>query len=128
MKLASEQARAQLHILLELADERARQDEKWGPQNHPVLMHEKSREGYSNQAEIWKKINAERVAMRNAAGVPPDRNAGWDGILLEEVFEALGEGDPWRIREELVQAGAVVVAMIEYMDRTFVDSKGPVPQ
>ena len=43
--------------------------------------------------------------------------ATWDNILLEEVWEALGEIEPQKQRKGLVQVTAVAVAMIEYLDR-----------
>jgi hypothetical protein len=109
-----------LHVLSEVAQERDRQDEKWGEQNHPIywpLDGDESRELYATVADGWKERNARRVAWANERGATPDRNCSWDGILLEEVYEALAEGDVAHIRAELVQAGAVVVAMIESLDR-----------
>ena len=38
-------------------------------------------------------------------------------ILLEEVFEALAESNPARLRVELVQVAAVAVAWVEKIDR-----------
>ena len=40
----------------------------------------------------------------------------WTDILLEEVFEALAETDPARLREELVQVAAVALAIVEDLD------------
>jgi hypothetical protein len=107
-------------VLSEIAQERDRQDEKWGEQNHPVRWPESTyedRQLYHTVADGWKERNTRRVAIANAQGATPDRNCSWDGILLEEVYEALAETDPVKIRAELVQAGAVVVAMIESLDR-----------
>jgi len=107
-------------VLDELATERDRQDEKWGEQNHPIRWpahDEIDRQLFEAQANAWKRINAERVRVANERGATPDRNCSWDGILLEEVYEALAESDPAKIRAELVQAGAVIVAMIESLDR-----------
>jgi hypothetical protein len=105
-------------ILIEVADERGRQDEKWGPQNHPLVLSSKDRERYAAMADGWKRINAERVRIANEAGIPRDRNGVWDGVLLEEVYEALAEtDDSAAMRTELIQAAAVLVAMIEYLDR-----------
>lgn len=59
-------------------------------------------------ADAWKRTNALRVERGELA---------WDGILLEEVFEALAEADPAAMRAELVQAAAVIVNMIECLDR-----------
>jgi hypothetical protein len=117
-------------VLAELEQERRNQDAKWGEQNHPVRWPESTYEDrlhYLAQAELWKKRNAERVRLANEAGATPDRNCSWDGILLEEVYEALAEGDPAAIRAELVQAGAVIVAMIESLDRNWPKSAHGLP-
>lgn len=106
-------------VLAEVHAERIRQDAKWGQQNHPtwfpgdlvdVTFHHR-------QAEMWKALNDQRVNTANAAGCSSDRNSAWDGVLLEEVFEALAESDPVARRAELVQVAAVAVAAIEHIDR-----------
>jgi hypothetical protein len=107
-------------VLDELFTEREKQDEKWGEQNHPIrwpASDEKDRAYYQRMADAWKFTNASRVQVANERDKTPDRNCAWDGVALEELFEALAESDPAKIRAELVQAGAVVVAMIEYLDR-----------
>lgn len=45
-----------------------------------------------------------------------DGSASWAMIVLEEVFEAMSETDPARVREELVQVLAVVSKMILTID------------
>lgn len=99
-------------IFDQISIERDRQDVKWGEQNHPILSPnypEDSRRFYYEEATLWKAANADRALAGCLA---------WDGILLEEVNEALAESDPVKIREELIQAAAVIVAMIESLDRT----------
>lgn len=46
------------------------------------------------------------------------RNGGadWRAVLLEEVYEAVAEEDPAKLRAELVQAAAVCTAWIEDID------------
>lgn len=41
----------------------------------------------------------------------------WALILLEEVYEALAESDPAKLRTELIQTGAVIAAWIHDIDR-----------
>lgn len=110
-------------VLQEVRRERARQDAKWGEQNHPdahpVLL---SRDG---------GVTPRRLAEEH--GVPTGtrarqmcQTAGARGevsfmhILVEEIGEALDEvalGDASALREELVQSAAVLVAWIEGIDR-----------
>ncbi|MCX5066623.1 hypothetical protein OOJ91_12115 [Micromonospora lupini] len=98
-------------VLYEVARERSRQDARWGEQNHPDSNpedHYTGRAEFAENAERWKLINAERAGRGAIA---------WDGVLLEEVFEALAEDDPVKLRAELVQVAAVAVAQIEAIDR-----------
>jgi len=46
-----------------------------------------------------------------------DGTVTWADILLEEVAEAFAEDDPAKLREELVQSGAVILKWIEKLDR-----------
>jgi hypothetical protein len=106
-----------LGILVEVADERARQNAKWGVQNHPngtgfervcrpaLLPRDKT---YGNIGSYAKQItdsNADHGRVTYA------------DILLEEVFEALAESDPAALRAELIQCAAVAVQWIEKLDR-----------
>ncbi|HEX7993607.1 MAG TPA: hypothetical protein VF506_06760 [Streptosporangiaceae bacterium] len=92
-------------VFIEIADERSRQDAKWGEQNHrdgtggPTLR---------RWAEQDRAICQE--AFRKGVGT-------WRHILVEEVSEALAEDDPAKLRVELIQVAAVAVAWIEAIDR-----------
>jgi hypothetical protein len=113
-------------VLRRVRAERARQDQLWGPQNHRPLPGVELEGGgyavlgalsgdYRSMAEKCKRYNAYVVSQ----GLDPT----WDAILLEEVFEALGEAvdAPEKYEEELVQVAAVAVNMIENSIR---DRKG----
>jgi hypothetical protein len=84
--------------------EMRRQDDMWGEQNHPDYPGDVARSRgharYAAAADAWKAENAERAASGRLA---------WDGILLEEVYEALGESDEDKMREELIQVAAVAL-------------------
>lgn len=91
--------------LQQVAIERAAQDAKFGEQNH--------RDGTN-----W----ADRTAVANAARTACDKafkeNRGtWRHVLLEEVYEALAESDPAKLRAELVRVAAVAVAWVQAIDR-----------
>lgn len=75
------------NILLEVLEERKRQEQKWGEQNH-------------NPA-YWLMILGEEVGEANKAA-------------LEHHFSGKPSED---YREELVQVAAVAIAMIECYDR-----------
>jgi hypothetical protein len=91
-------------VLGEVATERARQDAKWGEQNH--------RDGTGCQ--YVERAEYERIRTNNAAA---DGTLTWRHILAEEVYEAFAEADPARLRAELVQVAAVAIAWAEALDR-----------
>lgn len=99
------------NVLKEVAEERQLQDIRFDEQNHPIVSPtygQSSRDFYHNEALLWKLTNDQRFKSGDLA---------WDGILLEEVYEALAESDPKKIRAELIQVAAVAVAAIECLDR-----------
>jgi hypothetical protein len=91
-------------VLAEIASERARQDAKWGEQNHP--------DGTARQGDDFLAEMARAICQANGS----DRD-NWRDILTEEVHEAYAELDPVRLRAELVQVAAVAVAWVEAIDR-----------
>lgn len=90
-------------VLVDVAAERRRQDEKWGQQDHP-----NGTGAFKPEADAAR----ERCERLFATGYPM-----WWPILLEEVYEALAEEDPAALREELIQVAAVAVGWIECIDR-----------
>jgi len=92
-------------VLTDIRAERARQDAKWGEQNHPDGT---GRSGDPLVAEVVK-ADCDRAAR--------DGTLTYRHILNEEVCEAFAETDPAKLRAELVQVAAVTVAWIEKLDR-----------
>lgn len=110
----------------EIREERDRQDATWGEQNHPDYdphdIPEVTRNLYAFRAERWKEINAQRAAQGGCEVSGRSEPIGgpctaWDGVLLEEVYEALAEDDPAKLRAELIQVAAVAQQWIEAIDR-----------
>jgi hypothetical protein len=97
------------YALSEVAAERARQDVKWGEQNHPHGT------GYSSSLES----DRDRADMaRSRCNWAAARGAvTWRHILEEEVCEAFAETDPDLLRAELIQVAAVATAWAEAIDR-----------
>lgn len=93
-----------LGVLAEVCAERVRQDDKWGPQNHPDGT---GRPGDVDMATLDR-------AKCKANG--PDQD-NWRDILQEEISEAFAETDPILLRAELVQVAAVAVAWAQAIDR-----------
>lgn len=108
--------------------ERQRQLAKWGEQHHPDIESRDipivTHHYYASRADIWKQVNTERATPSTGGRCVtcPDSANGlhthtaWDGILLEEVYEALAESDPATLRAELVQVAAVCAAWIADID------------
>lgn len=91
-------------VLAEIAAERRRQNAKWGEQNHP----DGTGDQYGPQASASRAVCEDQAARRESV---------WAAILLAEVWEALAESDPERLRAELVQVAAVSCAWISAIDR-----------
>ncbi len=116
-----------LAVLSAVLEERARQDAKWGQQNHPDGTGPRTTPLFSPVEFLDDHLTADIVARklrdrceRRFAIDPRHREepAGtWRDIFLEEGFEALAEDDPMKLRGELVQSAAVLVAWIEAIDR-----------
>ena len=96
-------ARATKFVLDNVSDERARQDKKWGEQNHPDGTGK-----HSPLADTFRELCDAATA---------DGTLTWAHILLEEVAEALDESDPEKLEEELLQTIAVGVAWVEAIRR-----------
>lgn len=96
---------ADRRIANQILEERRRQDEKWGEQNHPDGT---SRIRYERSAEMRKQSCQARAA---------DGSVSWTDVFLEEVYEALAETDSRPLREELVQCAAVIINWIGSIDR-----------
>ncbi|MFZ3569456.1 hypothetical protein ACNYS0_21120 [Streptomyces sp. BH034] len=92
-------------VLRQVLAERARQDIKFGEQNHPDGTGNKSQQEYAESARNW---------CQSAFGAG---YGTWADVLAEEVAEAKAEREPSRLRAELVQVAAVAVAWIEAIDR-----------
>ena len=96
-------------VLLELMDERERQEAKFPDQHLP-----------NGTDKVWSVI-------RDGARLRTDRRAElgtvtWLDVLTEEFYEAMAEEDPARLRAELIQVAAVAVRWIEDLDRVEVES------
>lgn len=96
---------AMRRALDDVAAERHRQHARWGEQNHPDGTGGTTAVAIANEAR-------DACDRRFAAG-----HGRWSDIFLEEVYEAVAEHDPQRLRIELVQAAAVAVSWIEAIDR-----------
>lgn len=111
-------------VLFEVAAERARQDAKWGQQNHP--LEQQGLVSTGNDAAYFRDRRCITIGLEAGADYIRQQcgrraqagNLTWFHILIEEVAEAAELGhDPTACRAELVQVAAVTIAMIECIDR-----------
>ncbi|MGD1219981.1 hypothetical protein AB9Q10_16310 [Streptomyces krungchingensis] len=94
----------------EIDTERQRQLAKFGEQHHPDGT---GLPVYQHSARRYRD-HADRAA---ASG-----HLAWRDVLMEEVYEALAEDDPAKLRTELLQVAAVCAAWIADIDsRTSAD-------
>ena len=111
-------------VLAEVAAERGRQETKWGQQDHP----DGTGPNTTPMAEIVRGPANAIVNRHYAFGLAYQAKSATDAhakdgtityadIFLEEVFEALAEDDPAKLRAELIQCAAVAVAWAEKIDR-----------
>lgn len=118
-------------VLEQVRDERFRQHENGGEQNH--------RDGTDSAHEDFIRLDIEYIsnapsepgrreallpvaAMADAAKYLVDHAAKrgvmtMAQILTKEFFEALAESDPDKLRTELIQVAAVAVQWVEKIDR-----------
>lgn len=100
-------------VLVEIESERTRQDAKWGQQNHPdgtgARVAIAGRLAYAEDLARDARLYCQAAAGRGTVT--------WRHIIREELYEALAENDPMKLRTELMQVAAVCVAWIEAIDR-----------
>lgn len=104
-----------LAVLMEVANERARQDKKWGEQNHPSGTGDERRMLRDTTLPTWGTVCYRATALTDRAA--QNGSLTFLDILLEEVGEAFSEHDDEGVRGELVQVAAVAVGWIEAIDR-----------
>lgn len=132
-------------IFADIDAERARQDAKWGAQNHPMVgnPHESLEAQYGPGSRYEAKSAGVIECMR--LGIPSEREARercdaehrsgrgtFASILVEELAEWVAasviHGDTsGEARKELVQVVAVGVAALERIDRLQSPASGPLP-
>lgn len=95
---------ARRKIMRDIHVERERQLDRWGVQKHP--------DGTGSFA-FQRTAEAQKQATDTAAS---DGSLTWTHILAEEVAEAWAEAAIGKLRAELVQAAAVIVAWLEDID------------
>lgn len=114
-------------VLAEIQAERARQDAKWGEQNHPsvdpVLT---ARPGGVDGCRLCAEyeIPSESRAKHLCQAMFARGEGTWAHVAVEELAEAVSADCDEHRRRELVQLGAVVVAWIQCIDRRKVDGHG----
>ena len=115
--------------LMEVAQERSRQDARWGQQNHldgtgpeTVPLYAATATGIADddEAHYIRDVMCGRTDWRFKTLA--DRPGTWADILLEEVFEAMAEDSPVKLVQELTQVAAVAVAWVEAIERRLRES------
>ena len=92
--------------------ERARQEARWGRQDHEA----------GADPDFRERAETAQIFCDAAAAVG---EVTWFEIAEEEFWEAFSETDPVKRRAELVQLAAVIVAAIESEDRRYRGANAP---
>lgn len=100
--------RAAFTTVEDIMRERNAQDVQWGQQDHE--------DGTGVDWDLHRDM-----AQLNCQQAFADGDQTWTHVLLEEVYEALAEDDPAKLRAELVQVAAVAAAWVEAIDRREAD-------
>lgn len=109
-------------ILHEVAEEVNAQLERWGVQYHPDGTSPDQTWGYWSGVRDGIPGRLTGAEMAHHARLDcefafREGRGTWGDILLEEVWEAMAERDPARLRSELIQVAAVATSWIESIDR-----------
>ena len=97
-------------VLVEVHEERTRQEAKWGQQDWPWATERVP-------GKRWAQLSGAATARNGVEASKENGTLTYGGILAEEFYEAMEEDDIGRAREELIQVAAVAVAAIESIDR-----------
>ena len=116
-----EQAQQILKYAGMAAEERLRQNHKWGVQSHPNVSPATTNMAdwnltYQAEADTARVVNEENSE---------DGNTNWKDILDEEILEAYAEaysGDEAALQTELIQAAAVCLAWAQDIGRRLAQS------
>ena len=100
------------NIFEEIRIEREKQNKKWGEQNHPIVDY-----NYASPMNYRYNLPSEERVKNLCDFFAKENELTWGDIVLEEVVEALCAKNKENMREELIQCGAVIVAMIQSLDR-----------
>ncbi len=108
------------NILQQIRQEREKQTEKWGEQNHPslcpVLTNREggaSPERYAEDLEIPTEARGKQICEFATKA----KRLNWGAIAVEEFAEVVAAHTDYERRSELVQLAAVIVQWIECLDR-----------
>jgi hypothetical protein len=104
-------------IARDIENERVAQDRKWGQQNHLDGTGPSQEATTVDGLSLLSPVDMANLYRDLCDQAARDGRLTWRHILLEEVFEALAEDDPAKLRIELVQSAAVITAWIEALDR-----------
>ncbi|AMM44258.1 hydrolase domain protein [Arthrobacter phage KellEzio] len=99
-------------VLDEIHAERLNQHVKWGEQHHPNGTG--AVEPFLGGEQFYYLASQTRYQTNNHA---EQGKVTYADILLEEVFEAMAEADPAKLRAELIQVAAVAVQWVQIIDK-----------
>lgn len=100
-------------IIEEILKEKERQVSLWGVQNHNIVNYEIPHELRMS----YYSLPREEKAKKNCNKAAKEGILTWGDIIVEELVEALNAKTPEEMREELIQCCAVLLSMVESLQR-----------
>lgn len=104
------------NVLEEVYQERLRQNDKWGEQNHPARLYLKEN-GSILSRKRYGQLTSAKQAKDLVETMAHFGHLTFMDVFIEEVWEAIEAESAEDLREELIQCAAVAVAMVESLDR-----------
>jgi hypothetical protein len=103
-------------VMFEVADERRRQDETWGQQDHPSILPTLRRRPVLDVANYYHVLSPKRaIAMTETRR--KYLKLTWADILVEDLSSAVCASSDGERREELIALAATAIAWVETIDR-----------
>ena len=103
-------------VVVEVLEERERQNAKWGVQDHPNGTGPNKLPMPYSSGQWCASFAAQQLGFITDHAAEQG-TVTYLHILREEVFEAFAEDDPAKLRAELIQVAAVAVQWVEAIDR-----------
>lgn len=102
-------------VLNDVIAEREKQKAKWGEQHRANLPPTTTPEHFEYTRDTMRAI-CDKAEKHRTIAPGYTGGASWMEVLDEEIYEAYAESNKEKLRAELIQCAAVIVAWVEDLD------------